>query len=216
MMGLVLAATGLAAAAQDQPAPPANLDPDARADAGAVARLMAAQDLFALARAHSDPLAALCAARIMADLALSPVTRRSDATDIPAFSPPPSKAMFDLAKALTLDENLAALIEDERARAQSPHAPVTVEISPGLAAPGGTDRWDLAFYAGALAEIAVVGGGDGVLDIRITDSAGHVICRQSGPRDRLYCPFVPRENGRFTVEVSNPGPSPLAYGMMTN
>ncbi len=198
--------------------PLVNLIQDQRADAGAVAQVMAAQDLFAVARAKNDALAALAAGRIMAEITVAKV-QRGPAEGEPA--PPEaalalasSGAMFDLAKALAFDEGLAALIEQERGLA----APSTQRVmgAAGLIAGQAQDRWDLAFYAGDLAEVAVIGPGTAVLQITVTDSAGRVICQQLGPRDRLYCPFVPRDNGRFSVLVVNPGAGTVGYAVLIN
>lgn len=208
----------LALGAQAQEGVPRNLDLSLRAESGAVAGLIAAQDLFALAQARKDPLAALGGARIMAGIAFSPVSRvpqvgQAGAEGAPTFAT--AALMFDLARGLALDEGLAALVEAERI-GQSGPASQTVALSVGTVAAGGEDRWDLAFYAGALAEVAVVGAGIGVLDIRVEDGSGQLICQQSGPRDRMYCPFVPRENGVFSVRVGNPGSGSAGYALITN
>lgn len=218
-LGLMAAAPGLRA---EEIAPLRNLDLTLRTEGGAVAQLVAAQDLFALAVARHDPLAALAAARIMAGIGLSPVTRQpAEGQPVSQAMPPVTDAarMFDRARGLALDETLAALVEAERAGFSGPPQQ-TVGMSLGAVVPGAQDRWDLAFYAGNLAEIAVVGAGGGVLEIKVVDAGGQVICQQSGPRDRLYCPFVPRENGRFSVVIANPDAGPGAkaqsYALLTN
>jgi hypothetical protein len=193
-----------------------NLDLSIRAEGGAVARYLAAQDLLALARTESDSLAALAAARMAASVVATPVQRQPEVGAAEVAPPlPTAAAMFDLARAMTLDDDLAHLIEIERSGAHV-SAPATVQTSGGTVPADRQDQWALAFYAGSLAEIAIFGPGDAVLDIRITDSAGKLICQQSGPRDRLYCPFVPQQNGRFLVLISNPGPDEIRYTLITN
>lgn len=200
-----------------------NLDLDLRAEGGAVAALIAAQDLFALARAQMDPLAALAAARMMSGIAVTQVAR------LPVKGAPAEGGgtgfataadMFDLARGLALDEELAGVVEAERI-GQDGQATRAVGVSRGqvgpvAVAPGGADQWDLAFYAGALAEVVVVGDGCCVLDIVVQDAGGQVICQQAGPRDRLYCPFVPRENGMFSLRIANPGAKAVSYVVITN
>lgn len=199
-----------------------NLDLSRRAGGGALAALIAAQDLFALSTARLDPLAALAAARIMAGIGLSPVSRQpaegqiADQLGDGALSGLiVADRMFNVARGMALDDGLAALVEAERIGHSGPPTQ-TVQITAGLVAGGAQDRWDLAFYAGELAEVAVLGDFGGVLDIRVEDAGGQLICRQAGPRDQLYCPFVPRENGRFSVFVANPGVAPRGYGLLTN
>lgn len=218
-LGLMAAAPGLRA---EEIAPLRNLDLTLRAEGGAVAELVAAQDLFALAVARHDPLAALAAARIMAGIGLSPATRQpAEGQPVSQAVPPVTDAarMFDRARGLALDETLAALVEAERAGFSGPPQQM-VGMSLGAVAPGAQDRWELAFYAKNLAEVAVVGAGDGVLEIKVVDAGGQVICQQAGPRDRLYCPFVPQENGRFSVVIANPDAGPGAkaqsYALLTN
>ena len=204
------------AQAQDA-VPPPNLDLTLRAEGGAVAQVLAAQDLFALAKAQSDPLAALAAARIMAGVAVGPVTRVPvGGTAIEGAAIADAPAMFTVARRLALDDNLAALVEAERGRSKLGVGTLIIGASSALVAAGATDRWDMAFYAGSLAEIGVIGPDNVVLDIQVQDAAGHIICRQSGPRDRLYCPFVPQENGRFSVLIANPGGQTVTYSLLTN
>ncbi len=199
-----------------------NLDLTHRAEGGAVAELMSAQELFTLSLARHDPLGAVAAARIMAGIGLTPVARQPVQGGVaagPEAALTDAGRMFDLARGMALDENLAALIEAERARLSRPPR-LRVGLSTGAVAAGTQDRWELAFFAGDLAEVAIVGAGGGVLDIRVEDAGGQVICQQAGPRDRLYCPFVPRENGVFSVVVGHPDQSPdakpLGYALLTN
>ena len=213
---LVMGCAGSFAQAQDTTTPP-NLDLTLRAEGGAVAQVLAAQDLFALAKIQSDPLAALAAARIMAGVAVGPVARvplTGTISDLPAITD--AAAMFNVARRLALDDGLAALVEAESGRSQLGVSILTIGASSALVAAGATDRWDLAFYASSLAEIGVIGPGNAVLDIQVQDASGQIICRQSGPRDRLYCPFVPQENGQFSVLIANPGEQAVTYSLLTN
>ena len=213
-LGLICA--GTLSQAQDA-VPTPNLDLTLWAESGAVAQVLAAQDLFALAKAQSDPLAALAAARIMAGVAVGPVARApvdGMASEPTAITDAP--AMFTLARRLALDDGLAALVEAESGRSRLGVGILTVGTSSAHVSADATDRWDLAFYAGALAEIGVIGPGNAVLDIQVQDASGQIICRQSGPRDRLYCPFVPQENGRFSVLIANPGGQAVTYSLLTN
>jgi hypothetical protein len=212
-LGVIGLGTGLWA---QEAATAPNLDLSFRAEVGAVGQLLAAQDLFALAQVQRDPLAALAAARLRAGISVTAVSRDPVAgSQGPALTLPDAAQMFDLAQRLSLDDDLAVLIEVERVGA-AVAAPWTVEATGAAIAPLEQDRWDLAFFAGALAEVAVLGAGTAVLDIRVTDAAGNLICQQLGPRDRLYCPFVPTENGRFSVLVSNPGGDLAPYSLFTN
>ncbi len=215
-----LMALGGTLQAQDAaPAPRPNIDAALRAEPGAVAQVMAAQDLYALSLSQNDALAALAAGRIMSGVTLSALPRRpvsGSAPDGPsAPQMPGAAAMFDRAKRLTLDEGLAALIESERA-ASTAAPQLIVGASEGSVPAQSQDTWDLAFYAGSLAEIAVIGPGTAVLQITVQDAQGRMICQQAGPRDRLYCPFVPQENGQFSVIVGNLAAQSTGYRLLTN
>lgn len=196
-----------------------NIDLATRAAGGALADVMAAQDLFSVALANKDPLAALAAARIMSGVGLTPVARTpvdGKAAVGGVAIAVDARRMFDTARALALDEGIAALVETERAGHDLPPLR-SVGATSAQIAPNGKDRWDLAFFGSDLAEVAVLGASGGVLDIRIEDSDGHVVCQQAGPRDRLYCPFVPLTNAVFSVIVANPdAASAQDYLILTN
>ena len=206
------------------PAPVANLDLSVRAEGGAVAEFLGAQDLYALALLRHDAIAALAAARMAAQLVVHPVPRQpegeapdsgpQEAADQPSL-PPDAAAMFDAARDMAGDDGLLALIEAERAGFAAPGTR-RVGLTQGRLAPGQSSVWPVNVFAGDLAELAVLGDGSGVLDIAVQDAGLQLICRQSGPRDRLYCPFVPASNAAFRVVVTNPGPRPITYWLLAN
>lgn len=204
----------LPAAAEDKP----NLDPTAPAIPGAVAMLVSAQSLYALGQARKDPLMVLTAARMMGDLALIPADRTPVSTGKPGpvtMALPDADAMLATARALADGgDMLPDLIESVATEAQV--QPKSLQVTPSRLDPAMADTWTLPFYGGTYAELAILGAGQGNLDLRVTDADGNPVCQDSGSADTAICGFTPRDNGEFTATITNAGDAADSYSLITN
>jgi hypothetical protein len=203
---------GLAAAEDKGP----NLDPSAAGPAGAVEQRAMAQEVYALGMARQDALTVLAAARLALAVALTDVARIPEGAQAPEDAPPPPSGADMLAAARTLageDETLAGLVDEAEAEAAGP-APAAASASRSALAPGATEVWQVAFFGGAVAEVAVLGGGPLVLSV--TDENGHAVCAPTRPLDTATCSFVPAWNGTFAITVANPGGGAAGYLLLTN
>jgi hypothetical protein len=203
---------GFAAAEDESP----NLDPSATGPAGAVAQRAAAQEVYAFGMARQDALTVLAAARLALAVALTNVARTPQGAQAPENAPPPPSGADMLAAARTLageDETLAGLVDEAEAQAAGP-APAAVSASRSALAPGATEVWQVAFFGGAVAEVAVLGGGPLVLSV--TDENGHAVCAPTRPLETARCSFVPAWNGAFAITVANRGADAAGYLLLTN
>jgi hypothetical protein len=208
-------------AAQEAPAP-ANPEPALAAPRGPVAHLMLSLDLLDAARGTKDAFAALAAARLSAGIEVTAVTRPAQGDPLP--SPelttllPGAEAIFTQARDLAgEDETLIYLIDQSLIDLTTGRARISgVRASAASVAAGAEALWSLPFFAGAPAEVAVLGSGTSTLDLSVTDGAGNPVCLETGPADRAYCGFVPAENGSFTVTVRNPGRTAADLALITN
>ena len=224
VMPLRLCLTALLAApafAQDTPGP--NLDPAARATPTAVAQLALAQDVYAQALAQNDPLAMLTAAKLAGAVDMAPVTRSPETTGQPAeaqpdshSAPPAATAMLAQARAMVAEDDTLAALLTEAETGNSLVRAGTVSATPHTLPAGQTDLWHLPFDGGTLAGLAVLGDGDGNLDLTLTDANGLALCLETAPADRSACAFVPAATGYFTLTVQNHGPGRNSYLLLTN
>jgi hypothetical protein len=76
--------------------------------------------------------------------------------------------------------------------------------------------YKLAFRAGELAEILVVGDGVADIDLYIYDQNGNLIGSDDDYSDECYVSFVPRWTGSFTIEVVNRGRRSSNFSIVTN
>lgn len=208
---------------------------------GAVSVLALAQDLHALGVARKDALIVLSAARLAASVTLREVERaptpeiagappdEAAAAAPAAAMPVGAAAMLDVARTLAgEDETVIGLIEAAAATqasteaasrgAAQPHGDQTdvAQVSRGMIGAGGVDLWQVPFYAGAYAELAVLGDGGADLDLQVTDENGNAVCIEVSWTDRGYCDFTPAWNGYFKVRVTNVGAAMNRYLLLSN
>ena len=192
------------------------LDPAARATPGAVALYLQASALYALGQSAQDPLTVLTAARLLRGLTLTDTARTPD----PAPAGPTALTLLDpqtiLTTARTLDagQNYTDLSEQIATEAQT--KPQALRATAATLAPAAQHIWTLPFFGGSYAELAILGGGTGNLDLSVTDAAGAQICLDRGSADTALCGFTLRDNGDVTVTVTNPGTTPDSYTLFTN
>ncbi len=208
---ILLAAPALA---EDKP----NLDAGAPAMPGSVALLLSAQNLYTLGQSDKDPLMVLTAARMMGSLTLIPATRTPETKGKPqsaTLTLPDSNSMMATARTLAAgDDMLPDLIE--RIGREIPPQAKSLRVTLSQLDAGVTDIWTLPFYGSSYAELAILGSGQGNLDLLVQDANGNRICQDNGSADRATCGFTPKDNGDFTVIVTNSGSAPDAYQLVTN
>ncbi len=223
-LSLVLAAGG-ASAEEAAPTPkPVNRTPAQIAAPGPVGRLALAQGLFAASLSQRDPVGMIAAARITLAVPVRDKDRKPEtiAPTEPVPTTGTSAQPFDAAAMLRAARALAAGDEAVLAQADAAEAEGAGQVIGGPArtrariAPGSEDRWTMAFYSAALAEVAVLAGGDASLELTVTDGDGNVICALPGDGPANLCGWVPDWNATFTVAVRNPGPATVAYWLLTD
>lgn len=214
MLRLTLALILLATPAWPEDKP--NLDPTAAATPGAVALYLSANALYALGTAADDPLVILTAAKMLRGVALIAADRNPDPAPetVSALTQPDPAAMLATARALNVDSGLTDLIN--ATAAETPPQPKSLRATAAQLKPGQSQVWTLQFYGGTYAELAILGAGQGNLDLSVTDAKGNPICLDNGNAGTAYCGFVPRDNGDFAVTVINSGQSPDTYQLITN
>ena len=193
-----------------------NLDPAAPAQPGAVALYLQAHGLAALGQSAKDPLLVLTAARILRGLSVTAANRTPDPapTDPTAAQTLDAPTLITLATTLDAGQTYTDLIEAvSRETGPTPRA---LRATTTTLAPGATQTWTLSFFGGTYAELAMVGHANGNLDLLVRDDKGITICQDNGNGDTALCGFTPAENGSFTVTVTNPGPTPDGYMLLTN
>jgi hypothetical protein len=223
---VALAAPAFAPAlAQDQTGE--NRDVTAAAPAGGGVEQMAlAQTLYANGVARGDALTVLAAARLALAVQVEDAPAEAEQAPIagaepgettgPDTAPPDAAAMLAMARELAGgDETILALIED--AEAEGARGRIGGAIRRLSRLPGGySDVHRVPYYGGVLAELAIVGDGSSNLDVLVTDENRNTICYDVSRSDKVYCSWVPRWNGYFTVLVENRGRSRNSYYLMTN
>lgn len=223
VLGSALALSG-AALAEDKTG--TNHDTSAAAEAGHVADLAMAQDLYAYGVRAQDVLSVLTAAKITGAISTSDVEREAETKEneggavaeqgTGAEAPAEYEDMIAMAREMAAGNDamldMVADVEEAgtRGRYQGPS-----KTRRGLLA-GRTDIFRIDYRGGYLAELAVVGDGDTDLDLVITDENGNVICKDTSYSDKLYCSWTPRWTGVFVVAVVNHGLIRNTYYLLTN
>lgn len=215
---ILLCTVALPAAAQDQPAP--NFAAEGQGLPGGVERIAFAQHLYALGLANKDALTVLNAARLAASVTLNDTPRAHETTgdtaEIAAVAALSPAQMFDSAASLAAqDEGLLDLIDASKREATFTPIISVVSTASTLAA-AQTDAWPLLFFGGSLAEVAILGGLSGTLDLQVTDENGNLVCKGAGASAVAYCGFYPVANGIFIVSVTNSASAAITYQLLTN
>lgn len=213
---------GVAVAQEDQGP---NLAASGTGRPGGVAQIALAHRLYAQGIERRDAVDVTTAARLAREVKLSPLaapkaTEAVESLDqgggqLGAPGPVTIPGMLAAARALSgNDEVLLTLLD--RVEAEAPDGRVTAAMAESVLAAGRRDVWMIPFFGGSLAEIAIVGDGDGNMDLTIADEAGAIVCLAAGPGDIAYCDWVPARNGSFTVTVTNLGSIENTYQILRN
>jgi len=204
-----------------------NQNMSAEGEAGPVATVALAQDLFSYGVAHEDALSVITAARLMASVEITDADRTAESKPIDGMQftadddgsdaePADLAAMIAKARELAGDNTaLTGLIDDIEAEGARGRIGGPSRTLSRLRA-GYTDVWTIPFYGSSLAEVAVVGDGDADLDVLVTDENGNTICYDNSYSDKVYCSWTPRWNGPFYVTVMNVGSVRNSYYVLTN
>jgi hypothetical protein len=195
---------------------PVNLDPGSPPVPGAVALYLSAHGLYGLGQAAKDPMMVLAAARMMRGLAVTAMIRSPEPVPkvVPELGVLEAGAMLDTARKLDVAEDLSDLIY--AARSEIPPQTKALRATASVLEAGAAEVWTLAFFGGTYAEVAIVGRGDGNLDLSVSDDKGGQVCVDRGSSDAAICGFAPGENGDFTVTVTNSGATADVYTLLTN
>jgi hypothetical protein len=190
---------------------------DRRADTGAVAQALFAQDLLDLGLARKDPAAVLAAARLAAGISATDTDRIPDPPgDAVPPTHPDADFMFTAARALSQQDDLLTDLV-ARTAAERPGLPTrsVIRSSRGIAG-GAAQVYQLPFFADAMAEVGLLGDGKGNLDLSVTTADGTPVCLDSAPGDRALCTFTPSENAGFQITVTNRSETAASYSLLTN
>lgn len=201
--------------AQAQTAPATAPSPEQNAS-GAVAQFMAAQNLFAIGRLQNDPLAVLAAARLAARIRLDDTDRAPEplAEALPP-SHPDAATMFTAAKALAAEDAATVdLIAQSEAEATRLAPRTLLRTTRGIPA-AQSQTYTLAFFAGSLAEIGLLGDGKTNLDLAVS-LGEQALCLDTAPTDRALCAFSLPENASVTVTITNRSETAASYSLLTN
>lgn len=76
--------------------------------------------------------------------------------------------------------------------------------------------YNIKFYGGELAEVAVSGDGDTDLDLYVYDANGNLIVSDTDYSDDCYVRWVPAWTGTFTIKIVNRGGVYNNYALATN
>ena len=208
---LALVLTAAPALAEDRPV----LDPAARAEPGAVALYLQAQGLAALGQAAKDPLMVLTAARLLHGLRLTDTPRQPDPAPAAAtpLTAPDAARLLDIAR--RLDAGLTYSDLSDLLTREVPPAPRILRATASTLKPGQSEVWTLPFFGGSQAELAILGDGRSNLDMVVTAADDTHICLDKGSSDTAYCGFALVDNGDVRITISNVGPAPDTYLLLT-
>jgi hypothetical protein len=225
MRGLVIGLIGMAGAAFAQEAPLPNIAVQGAGQPGGVAQVALAHRLYQQGIERRDAVDVMAAARLVREVRFSTLSAQKSTEPVPGVEPgePMPGApgpvtvpgMLAAARALSGEDEILLTLLD-RVEAEAPDGRITAARAESALPSGQRDVWSLTFFGGALAEIAVIGDGDGNLDLTVTDESGTPVCLALGPVDIAYCDWVPARNGAFTVTVTNPSRAENSYLLLRN
>lgn len=169
---------------------------------GPVAMLQAALVIGRFGMETGDPAMLIGAAAAIAQIGPIP------SSDVhPKSTPHPAATFLEMARRMARGNKsileAADLIEKqtERGTVGGPHE------HPFVLDPDQIEIIEEDFTGGAPAEILVASDGGADIDLHVFDENGNSICIEEGSADTEYCSFRAVWTGRFTIQISNLGPS---------
>jgi hypothetical protein len=227
-LGLVLTTSALVAlggTAMAQDKSGQNVSKDTAKGEPVVETLATAQKLYQEGNAADDALLVAAAAKLMMSVETKDTERQVTQAAIEgaatneeegADAPVGADAMLARAKELaTGDDAMLAMIDDIEAEGGRGRIGGPTRTLSRLPA-GYYDTWEIPYYGGSMAELAVNGDGDADLDLIVSDENGNTICYDTSYSDQLYCSWTPLWDGYFVVTVKNMGGIRNSYYLLTN
>lgn len=219
-----LVALGGMAIAQDKTGE--NIAKDAAAGDSVLDTIATAQKVYQKGAAAGDALLVAAAGKMMMSVDAKDEERKveqaaiegADTTEEGEGADVPVSAEDMLAEAKELasgDDAMLAMIEDIEAEGGRGRIGGPIRSLSRLPA-GYYDTYQIPYYGGVFAELAIVGDGDADLDLLVTDEGGNTICYDTSYSDKLYCSWTPRWDGYFIVQVKNMGRIRNSYYLLTN
>lgn len=176
----------------------------------------ASRVLYDAGVAARDPLLILAAAKLRRSVGLVPGERTPDG-GTPGGSAIRWTDMLEAAReAAAGDELMQGLIEDVEAENSKGVTNGPVYNIASLGAKGSDTYRGVPFDGREYAEVYVEAKGNQDLNIHIYDSQNRLVCSDTDASAIAYCGWRPREDGTFTVKVSNASGSGAQYSLMTN
>lgn len=175
--------------------------------------LSLAIDLARYGYKNQSPIALVQAAQIVMENGFEKTTREvegnKEVADIDTKLPPvdlePTKLLADARQLAGKDKHLLAIVDNAEKQAQTRgrvggmgYAVLRVPAYSSITS------YD-SFYAGQLAEVALVGDGTTDMDLYIYDQNGNLITSSTDYSDRCICQWYPRWTGTFRIVIRNRG-----------
>lgn len=204
----------------------ANLTTNATGAAGSATRLVVAQRAYELALESGDTILLVAAIRlargvsVRAAIAWEKTTTGEISPDEPkgrtgAPDPAGDNAIQIVQGLAGEDPDLQDLVYD--LDAQLPQGvPATAVVAVSDLGGGQVDTWRMPLSGSVLAEIGLIGDGDSVLAISVTDDSGNPVCTLPAGLAPALCRFTPARNGFFTVTIQNAGTVENSYRLLGN
>lgn len=216
-MGVALAQAPAAAPAASAPAAgakkAANVDAKgakaSSASATAVEAIAAAEAMVRYGDAAKDPLALIAAAKVLkATAGADSKAERTGGKAGDAKNKPDTTsvdAILARAKGLANGRQDIIALADDVAKEGTRGAIDGPGIARTVVRSREVDSFRVVFRGGEPARVYVKGDGDSDLDLYIYDQYGNRICSDVDGTDEMYCAWMPRETGPFTIRVRNLG-----------
>jgi hypothetical protein len=207
-------------------------------NAAAVALLNQAGELVRYARDNESPLAMLTAVQMLERVRMQDGSQRvggkktglqqqgeqvkeghKGATPEPTLDP--QKLLAEARPWAKGHQQLVALIDAQAAKAKPAAGGTLGAVSGAIyhidsVSARSYDDYTIAFRAGEVARIAVIGDGDTDVDLIVYDENGHEIGRDDDGTSNCVVQFTPRWTGQFRVRVINNGYVYSRYLLVTN
>jgi hypothetical protein len=207
-------------------ADPANLTVASSSSPGATTQLILAKRTYQAAMRNGDAVLLLASIRLARTITLRPpigwilTTTGEAAPDAPvgrsAPADPSAPGTTAILQALAgEDPSLQDLVYDLDAQLPQGRQVTATRASSDLG-PGQIDTWRIALSGQTPAELGLIGDGDSVLDLAVTDDNGAIVCALPPGTEAALCRFTPARNGFFNLVVRNRGAVRNSYHLIAS